>query len=339
MGGFQAFSLAGIPVHFTLWYFLILLYWMRGGVQSGLMWGVTITFSILVHEFGHALVARHFRLAPWVELHGWGGLCHHERAARDRDDALIIIAGPLAGLLLGAVVWVGARFIDPMWLAANPLIAYGVTSLMWVNLVWSLVNLVPLWPLDGGQLFRLGLLKIARPAQAERITHLVGTAVGLLGCYLAYTWSGGGFMLLIAAYLTWQNVQRINATSASGPIRAQGRLARQRLTEAKAAYEARDWPEAARLAHQVKAEASTDAGVLEQVFEILGVATAAMGHHEEAWSYLVKLKRPKGNVYLAQVECALGLGLTSAAPALVDNAEFAKLPPDVQADLRGLANR
>ena len=92
MGGFQAFSIGGIPVHFTLWYFFILLYWMRGGAQSGLTWGLVITFSILVHEFGHALVARYFRLSPWVELHGWGGLTHHDRAARDRDDALIIVA-------------------------------------------------------------------------------------------------------------------------------------------------------------------------------------------------------------------------------------------------------
>ena len=334
MGGFQAFSIGGIPVHFTLWYFFILLYWMRGGAQSGLTWGLVITFGILVHEFGHALVARYFRLSPWVELHGWGGLTHHDRAARDRDDALIIVAGPAAGLVLGGLVWAGSRFIDPAWLAENYVVDGIIDNLLYVNLGWSLVNLAPLWPLDGGQLFRLGLIKLTRPATAERVTHAVGIVVGVVACYLAWTFFGGGFMLLIAAFLTWQNLQRINSTSASGPIRAQGRLTRQRLADARKAYEARDWEEAARLAHQVKAEAGADAGVLEQVFEILGVATAAQGHHEEAWSYLSKVARPKGNVYLAQVECVLGLGLRSAAPPLVAHAEFSKLPPDVQADLQ-----
>jgi stage IV sporulation protein FB len=339
MGGFHLFTLGGIPVHFTLWYFLILLYWARGGMQSVLTWGAVITVSILVHEFGHALVARYFRLSPWVELHGWGGLCHHDRAARDRDDALIIAAGPGAGLLLGGLVFVGSRFIDPMWLKENFLVAEIISNLLYVNLGWSLVNLAPLWPLDGGQLFRLGMLKLTRPAQAERVTHVVGIIVGATFCYLAFTFFGGGFMLLIAAFLTWQNVQRVNATSATGPIRTQGRLARQHLADARRAYEARDWQEALRLAHQVKAEAGADAGVLEDVFEILGVGTAALGHYEEAWSYLCKVPRPKGNVYLAQVECVLGLNIRSAAPALVRHAEFARLPADVQRDLQALAGQ
>ncbi len=335
MGGFRIFTLVGIPVHVSGWYFLILAYWLQGDIAVGMTWGAAITVSILVHEFGHGLVARHFRLNPSIQLHGWGGLCAHERADTDRQEALILIAGPGAGLILGGLVFIASSAVDPILLAQSPFWSYFVKAMLYVNIGWSLVNLVPLWPLDGGQLFRLGLIKLMRPGPGERITHIVGTVVGLLGCYLAFMVWDMRFMGIIAAFMVWQNVQRINSTSASGAIRAKNTHAKGLIDQARAAFKARDWAEAERLAHQAKAESGLGPGALSELFEILGVASAAQGRFEQAWSYLQRAPS-RGDVYLAKVECVLALKLGGEAGPLLNDKGASQLPADVQRDLQNL---
>src|SRR3954447_19313818 len=103
MSGFRAFTLANVPVWVSPWHVLFLVYLAWGTGRPGLIFSVCVAFSVLVHEFGHALVAKIFRLSPQILLTGFGGLTGHERAQRDRDDALIIAAGPAASLLLWAV--------------------------------------------------------------------------------------------------------------------------------------------------------------------------------------------------------------------------------------------
>ncbi len=337
MRGFRIFTLAGVPVHVTAWYFLILLFWLQGGLESAFVWGGAITLSILVHEFGHAMVARHYRLNPSIELHGWGGLCHHERAASDKHDALILIAGPGAGLLLGVLVFAGQFFVDPVWLGQQRLLGPFITYLLYVNLIWSFVNLVPLWPLDGGQLFRLGLLRLMGASQAERVTHIVGTVLGIMACFFAFSVMDSRFMAIIAGFLTWQNIQRITNSSASGPIRSQNRHAKELLKQAKAAYAERDWAAAERLAHQAKAESVVDPSTVALIFEILGVSKAALGKYEDAWRFLQRAPM-RGQVYLAKVECVLALGLSADAPPLLEAKGASQLPADVVSDLERLAH-
>jgi stage IV sporulation protein FB len=335
MGGIRIFTLAGIPVKVSAWFFLILLFWLRGDVATGMTWAAAISVSILVHEFGHGFVARHYGLNPSIELHGWGGLCSHERADTDKQEALILIAGPGAGLVLGALVFIASKMVDPVLLAQSPFWSYFVRSMLYVNIGWSFVNLVPLWPLDGGQLFRLGLIRIMSPGPGERITHIVGTVLGLLGCYVGFVVMGSQFMGIIAAFLVWQNVQRINSNSASGAIRAKNTHAKGLIGQAREAYKAREWAAAERLAHQAKAESGLGPKELSELFEILGVSGAAQGHFEQAWSFLQRAPT-QGNVYLAKVECVLALKLGSEAAALLDHKGVSQLPADVQQDLQAL---
>ena len=93
MNAIYLFSFRGIPVYVQLWYFLLLAFFCFGqDVQSGLVLAGCVTVSLLVHEFGHALVAAKYRLNPTVILHGWGGLCAHERAEKDTHDAFFFSA-------------------------------------------------------------------------------------------------------------------------------------------------------------------------------------------------------------------------------------------------------
>lgn len=337
MGSLRLFSVAGIPIHFTAWYAIILLFWMQGGLQSGLIWGGVITVSILVHELGHGFVARHYRLAPWIEIHGWGGLTHHERAPSAGADAKILIAGPGAGLILGAISWglmqgMGAQLLS------SPVLAMVMRSLVYVNLVWSLINLVPLWPLDGGQLFRLGLMRVFKPARAEQITHVIGAGIGLFAVFVAQSVVHSTFLTIIAGLITWQNVTRLGSSSASGAIYTPDHELKPLLAAARAALEDKDWAEASRLAYRLKEDHQLSPAQLSHAFEILGVAAVGLGRHEEAISYLSRLSAVRGRAYFAWVECVLRLKRGADAAAAAAHPEFGRLPQAAQDSLQDLAS-
>jgi stage IV sporulation protein FB len=120
---------------------------------------VAAFLSILIHELGHAIAGLK-RGAPQVgiQLHGMGGTAIFPYARFDRTSNLIVTAsGPLASLALA-----GAAF-GVLTLAANRwdtqqyplfLLYYFFATLFAVNLFWTVFNLFPVLPLDGGQLVR-----------------------------------------------------------------------------------------------------------------------------------------------------------------------------------------
>ncbi|MFB6263411.1 MAG: hypothetical protein ABEL76_07285, partial [Bradymonadaceae bacterium] len=109
--GLYFFTFRGIDVRVSFWYLVLmaLIVFSPGGattpmaetVAHGLNFASALTLSLLVHEFGHALVSQYYRLRPSILLHGFGGLCMHESASTDGRDARILLAGPGAGLVLG----------------------------------------------------------------------------------------------------------------------------------------------------------------------------------------------------------------------------------------------
>lgn len=337
--GLHIFTFKDIPVFVSGWYFLLLAYIAySSGVQRGLLWASAITISLLVHEFGHALVARRFRLAPEISLEMFGGLTHHQRAARDRDDALVIAAGPAAGIAFGVVVlavFLFLRATSTEVLREQPLLQVILTDLLYINFFWSFVNLLPLWPLDGGQLFRLGMLQITNPAQGERVTHIVGAAFGVAGVALAYLVMNSVFVTVIAALLTFQNVRRLSESSASGPIRARNRFARELMKKAEEAFESGDYEEAARLAHQARVETTDDSTVLDRIWKILAVSTTHLERYEEALSYIHRA-RLEGLIYQAKVRCILSLGRAAEAAALLAHPEAPDLPLGARQALENL---
>ena len=337
--GLHIFTLKEIPVFVSGWYFLLLAYIAyTSGPERGLMWAGAITISLLIHEFGHALVARRFRLAPEISLEMFGGLTHHQRAARDRDDALVVAAGPAAGIAFGIVVLVAYVFVratSPEALLTYPRLETVFVDLLYINFFWSFVNLLPLWPLDGGQLFRLGMLQITNPARGERVTHLVGTVVGLAGVALAYLVMDSKFVTIIAALLTFQNVRRLSESGASGPIRSRNRFARDLLKDADEAFESGDYEEAARLAQQARAETTDDSSLLDRIWKILAVSTTHLGRYEEALSYIHRT-RLEGLVYQAKVRCILSLERATEAAALLAHPEAKDLPLGARQALEGL---
>jgi Zn-dependent protease len=335
MGGFHLFTLADIPVRISPWYLFLLAFLTLRDRANGLLFAVCITLSLLVHELGHAFVARHFKLRPEVLLHGLGGLTGHERARSDRQDALIIAAGPLAGLLLGGACLLASQVL----LIESHALQLMLGQLIWINFFWSIFNLLPMWPMDGGQLLRIGASKLFKPARGERITHIVSLAmIGLIaagGYFLGFAQLllSGPFMLFILAMTAWQNVQALSDGNASAP-RRDNPFARELLTQAEAAYAAGNDDEAARLGHQLRSEAHVPPQLLARAWAILGVTATRKGNYKEALSYL-KRAPDMPDVVEAMAQCFYQLEMYDALEALVSTRAFSRLPDQTRETILG----
>ena len=338
MDAIHLFTLRGIPVRASLWFLLLVGYYaftMRsGGLPVILAFIVSLTVSILVHEFGHAFVARHFKLKPQVMLHGWGGLCMHERAKSDRDDALIIAAGPAAGLLLAGLVAL-AEVLVPLEAKTSPFVN-ALFYFMWIiNFWWSLINLLPLFPLDGGQLFRLGLLRIVKPAvKAERIVHVTGAALAVGGIVWGASTSSV-LILLLSVLLLVQNVQMLNQGSPM-PVRRRNTYVDELLAQSRRELETGDAHEARRLAYQARDENNLAGDQVEQTFRLLAVTSAVLNDWGEA-VYWVDKAPSAPDLSALKVEALIQLGRHADAQA--ELATRTDLPAEVRTRLEGLLGR
>lgn len=335
MGGFHLFTLASVPVSVSPWYLLLLLYLTARNPGQGLILAACITISLLAHEFGHALVAKYFKLQPQVLLHGFGGLTGHERARTPRDEALIIAAGPFAGLFLGGVVFLVLRYAPITSAGMRMALEYFV----WINLIWSIFNLLPMWPMDGGQLMRIGASKLFKPARGERLTHIISIVVIALVALGSYYVQFGPMMMIILAMTAFQNFQALSQNRAVEAPRRDNPFARELLERAERAFEQGDDAEALRVAHQLRAESNVPPQLMARGWTILGVGTTRKGDFDEALSYL-KRAPDTPEVVEARAQCFYQLGMIDDLGELVTSKAFSRLPADTRSEImRALEER
>lgn len=234
------FDLVGIRVRVSPWFWLgaALFGWQsctclaqgdqRALVQYLVIWIGVVLVSLLVHELGHALAYRFFGQSAHVVLYQFGGLAIPDawgrRHLRPLQRLLVSAAGPLAQLLFAAVIVAGLKLagravplpvtalIVPLGLHEgewfeSPFVAALVVFLLNVNVFWPLFNLVPVPPLDGGQIVREGL-SAAGVHDAARIAGIVGMVAGA-----AVAWWGFrngqeflGIMFAMLAVSCYQNL-------------------------------------------------------------------------------------------------------------------------------------
>jgi Zn-dependent protease len=181
----------------------------RGGGYGLLLlavWVACVFVSILVHELGHAFAAQHYGSRPAIALAGLGGLTSFQgRGLTRRQHIAVSLAGPAAGLLLYMVVRELARRLLPLGLGALPgagtglsLVLYqALAYLLFINLYWTIYNLIPVLPLDGGQVLRdvlgprfIGTVRIIGAICAVAVAFYAARVgqlyMALLFGYLAY---------------------------------------------------------------------------------------------------------------------------------------------------------
>ena len=265
-------------------------------------------------------------------LHGWGGLCAHDRATKDSHDAFIVAAGPGAGLVLGFAV-LGTMMALPMdFLDTRPLLAEIMVQLVWINIVWSLFNLVPLWPLDGGQLARLAILRVFKPRLGERIVHILGIAMAILCIVGAWLFFKSGFLILICAFLAYENVKQLQSNSPSGAIRKRYAHANQLLEQGWSALEATHYDEAIRIGHQIRAEPNLSQSLDKKAWEIITLGHLLKGELDEGIRLSTRAEQSP-RLIAACINAHLIQGQLSEARALSVTKGFRKLPQNVKREL------
>lgn len=188
------FRLFGMPVrvHPLFWIYSLFMASNRETGQA-IIWTLVVFVSVLIHELGHGLAMRLFGERAEIVLYTWGGLAFPVlgRQLKPAANIFVSFAGPLAGFafaavgvllvlaLGGALQFSLQYFILPTLHATFPLplrlesgspaerFAYVYQSCLfndwlWVNISWGLLNLFPIYPLDGGQICRtlLGLRRL-----------------------------------------------------------------------------------------------------------------------------------------------------------------------------------
>ena len=210
-----AFSLFGIPVRVTPWFWLAgvilgfdLLSDPRQGMLLMLIWLAVVFVSILVHEMGHATVAALFGYPPRIMLYQFGGLAMFEPTHRYSTARAILIsaAGPAFGFALGMAVIVVSLLVDPA--SISQFGSFAITQLIWVNIAWTCVNLLPVLPLDGGQICRDVCIS-ASPRKGMTVALTISIVVaGLVGAgflYISMTYAG--LLFIFMAIQSYQELQ------------------------------------------------------------------------------------------------------------------------------------
>ena len=247
------FQMLGIPVrvHPMFWLVSIMLAGNARDLSVIFLWVLCVFVSVLVHEFGHGLAAKSFGARPSIALVGMFGLCiYNEDRQTPQQRLAVLISGPGAGFIFGFVVMLfytaafGVTFLEHLsilrvFAGLNPdpheigglIQKLGMTGtksinfrlywdLIYINLMWGLVNLLPIFPLDGGRISEI-LLSYLNPYSGKRWGHIVSLLVaGLLAVVTFATSSDGDYFrpLFFAAFafINYQLLQSIHKAQIYG---------------------------------------------------------------------------------------------------------------------------
>ena len=215
-----------IQVH---WSFILILFYgaflfgrNASSLAAGAFYGIVVILLLFVcvvlHEFGHAIVAKYFGVnVPHITLLPIGGVAQLERMPRKpMQEFLIAIAGPAVNFALAAVLLPAALLVvsmsigtGSMWALVSALMRTAqsmsvgglLLTLAGTNLLLGIFNLLPAFPMDGGRILRALLALRLRYVPATRIAVLIGRGMAIL--FAIWGISGGGIFLLLVAFFVY----------------------------------------------------------------------------------------------------------------------------------------
>ena len=211
------FQFFGFPVE-VQWHF-----WLMAAIFSGVgsVEGVEglqllvisiaiILVSILIHELGHALAMRKFHdRRVTITLYSFGGFAQGSVRQPRMSSLIISAAGPAFSLALGLLGWLVDRaFPVNHWLAVEAADVW-----LWVNFGWTILNLLPVLPLDGGH-----ILEAALGPFRLRATLIV-SAITAAGVAAFAATTGRWITVIFFAMLAVQSWQQLNNKSPSDWMR------------------------------------------------------------------------------------------------------------------------
>lgn len=215
--GGLSFRLFRIPIQVQLWFFITLLFLSIQRLQPlfrepflsittflGAM--IVATVAVIVHELGHAFFYRRYGQEPRIVLWGLGGLTYGQTKVDPKREILISAAGPLIGIIfMGLPAWAVQEYVfqtTSIPFGASPLQELGyitVNDIKWFALIWSLINLLPIIPLDGGHITE-AVLELVKGEPRKQTARMVSVVAGVAFGTIAFFFLGFGTLTLFLGY-------------------------------------------------------------------------------------------------------------------------------------------
>lgn len=202
------------------------------------VWTICLLLSILIHELGHALAFRYYGIQSSIVLYHFGGLAVPTSAfmpgrsiarMREKEELIVAAAGPALQLLSAAVLVLAVKLAGyqvgifnnmPAYLDRIPWVTEGrmidseglyalVSFYVFPSVVWALLNLVPVWPLDGGRIARsLIVINGGTVAQSLWLSVLCSGALALYAFQNRQTFMAIFFLMF--AFSSYQMLNPMN---------------------------------------------------------------------------------------------------------------------------------
>lgn len=198
------FSLFGFPVtiHWMFWVITAMLF---GGFEARtpeqfqflILSMVAAFLSVLIHELGHAFLMRRYGARASILLHSMGGLAFADRSFTRGKSIIVSLAGPVVEIVCGLLVWELSGIDGP---AA---VKFFFLQFALISIYWGLINLIPIYPLDGGHI----MVHVLGPRLIKvsiTISIVCAVAVGVY-FFLGGNYFGG----LVLGYIAFENVKRL----------------------------------------------------------------------------------------------------------------------------------
>jgi Zn-dependent protease len=216
-GSLWLFRLAGIDVYLH-WTWLLVAWiqvqaragaaedgsWVLPLYQSGAWYAlqyIALFGIVLLHEFGHALACR--QVGGWADtivLWPLGGIAFVKPPPRPGASLWTVAAGPLVNValipVLGALFLLGSQ-IEGSVLGSDVFLF--LRAMFFVNLLLLFFNLLPVYPLDGGQIFHAALWFVIGRADSLLVVSILGMIIG--GCGMLLSLLGSFFLLILSAFV------------------------------------------------------------------------------------------------------------------------------------------
>lgn len=214
------FRCFGFPVrvHPMFWLTSAILIWNVSDRLDHKLVGVLAVFiSILTHELGHAFAIRHYGGRSEIVLQFFGGYATCNVNPSRMGNIVIAAAGPAAGLLLWGVLRLLIRQFPQQLATANEYVLTLLFVLLWANWSWSLLNLIPVWPLDGGRIAHLVIGRFRAFDSWELALKLSIVVCGGMVAWCAFEYVQRGdtdhLQMIMFATLLFQNMQTLQLST------------------------------------------------------------------------------------------------------------------------------
>ena len=216
-GSIHLFRLAGVDLYLHWSWFLVAIYEIQGrdGRYTSIVWSIAeylaLFLIVLMHEFGHAMACRSVGgKADTILLWPFGGVAYVNPPQRPGATLWSIAAGPLVNVALMPVLYVAMVMSRSALADTMPDVYQFVRAVFWIDVILFVFNMLPIYPLDGGQILRSVLWFVMGRARSLMVAVVVGF-VGAAGLVALAVWTRSFWTGAICVFIIlncWGGFQR-----------------------------------------------------------------------------------------------------------------------------------